>query len=79
MTGFPFKNLSQISGYLCIDFQRRARTEKWTLDVFFWQVLSGLTVQIPLCRLVGTVLGIGRDVPWRCQAAFIGLNANNHL
>lgn len=29
--------------------------------------VSGLTVQIPLCRLVGTVLGMGRDGPWRCQ------------
>lgn len=36
MTGLSFKALSQISGYLCIDFQRRARSEKWTLDVFFW-------------------------------------------
>lgn len=40
MTGLPFKALSQISEYLCINSQRRARTQRWTLDVVFWQVAS---------------------------------------
>lgn len=67
--GLPVKALPQISEHLSINSPRRARTQGWTLDVFFWQVWR------PHCSdpsiLAGRGCPEGGAVSWRCQTAFI--------
>lgn len=69
MAGLPVKALPQISEHLCINSPRRARTQRWTLDVFFWQVWRHHCLDPSI--LTGRHCPGGGGVSWRFQTAFI--------